>query len=790
MSSPAVKASPRDAVRALGRRIPRTFTVPAPTTEAGLALGLAAALAAIVFAAKGGLTLGRTTDVEIAVTLGGAAIAGAGALIAPTPRRAWGGPALGLVAALAAFTVLSIVWSVQPSDSWEEANRTLSYLAAFGAAMALARMTPRGSGWVISAVLLACLVTCLYALATKVFPGSLNHDEFYARLREPFGYWNAVGVMGALGVPPLLWLGTRREGGPLLRALAVPALGLVIFAVLLAFSRGALLAAALGAALWFTAVPRRLRGAAVLATALAGALVLMAWAFSQDALTKDGAALSARSSAGTTLGLLLVALLGLLLAAGLGIERLAQRRPLTPFERRRAGLAVLAALALVPVVGVGALAVSSRGLSGSVSKAWNDLTDPGKTPSNGPGRLTAAGSIRAKYWSDAWKIFEHEPLIGAGAGAFRTARTHYRIDSVAARHAHGYVVQTLADLGLAGLALSLAALAAWLIAAWRALGLEPRAPGWLYEALQRPPPPRRPALRARWLAHPATPERVALVTLACVVVVFGVHSAIDWTWVVPGTAITALACAGYLAARAPLGRLGESVAGPPWRTRLAIAAGLIGLALVVSWAIWQPQRSASADDAALAQLSKNHVDLAYVEVVKARHRNPLSVDPLFNQATIEDSVGRRQAARAAYVRAVRLQPANAETWQRLGVYDLMALSRPRAAVDELRAALYLDPRSPEIQQQFLAAQRALNATQQAQRAAAGAAGTRARPAPSRRRRARSGATGAGAARSLAASTKPSQLRTPAQLRRGAAAPTTANTPKKVRTPKQVQPRRP
>lgn len=766
MSSPAVKARPREALRSLGRRIPRSFTIHAPKPETRLALGLAAVLAAIVFAGTGGLTLGRTTNVEIAVTLGGAAIAAVCALIAPVPRRAWGGWTLALLAALAVFTVVSIVWSVQPSDSWQEANRSLSYVAAFGAAIALARLTPRGSGWVVSGVLLACLAACLYALATKVFPGSLNHDEFYARLREPFGYWNAVGLMGALAVPPLLWLGTRRESSGLLRALAFPALGLVLFTVLLAFSRGALLAAALGCAVWFVAVPRRLRAAAVLGAGLAGALALMAWAFSQDALTKDGATLAARSSAGTTLGLLLAALAGVLLAVGLGFERLADRRPLSEGERRRLGVAVLAVLAALPLVGLVALATSSRGVSGSVSKTWNDLTNPSKTPSNGPARLTAAGSIRAKYWSDAWKVFEHEPVIGAGAGAFHTARTHYRIDSVATRHAHGYVVQTLADLGLVGLTIALATLVAWLIAASRAIGLEPRAPAWLARALRRRAPPPAPTLRARWLALPVTPERIALVTLVSVVVVFGVHSAIDWTWVVPGTAIAALACAGYVAGRGPFGALGDSVAGPRWSNRVAIAIGLVGLALVVSWAIWQPERSASANDAALSQLSEDHVDLAYVDAVEARHRNPVSVEPLFTQATIEDSLGRQAAARRMLVRAVRLQPANAETWQRLGTYDLTALRRPRAAVDELRAALYLDPRSPEIQAQFVAATRALGAAQQAQRQRPGAA----TKGPARTAPASAKPRGAAGGASIAGAGKPSQLRTPSQLRSPKPAP--------------------
>ena len=65
---------------------------------------------------------------------------------------------------------------------------------------------------VLHGVGLGCLLVCVWALTTKVFPGALAADETYARLREPFGYWNAVGLMAALGVPPLLWLAARRTG--------------------------------------------------------------------------------------------------------------------------------------------------------------------------------------------------------------------------------------------------------------------------------------------------------------------------------------------------------------------------------------------------------------------------------------------------------------------------------------------------------------------------------------------------------------------------------------------------
>ena len=50
-------------------------------------------------------------------------------------------------------------------------------------------------------MIITSVAVSVYALLTKVFPGSLNPDETYARLRDPFGYWNAVGILAALGVP-------------------------------------------------------------------------------------------------------------------------------------------------------------------------------------------------------------------------------------------------------------------------------------------------------------------------------------------------------------------------------------------------------------------------------------------------------------------------------------------------------------------------------------------------------------------------------------------------------------
>src|SRR6185312_5629618 len=117
---------------------------------------------------------------------------------------------------------------------------------------------------------------------------------------------------------------------------------------------------------------------------------------------------------------------------------------------------------------VAALGASHRGLTGSISHAVNSLTDPhAPVPPNTPGRLTAVASVRARYWNEALKVFQAHPALGAGAEGYATARLRYRTETLEVRHAHGYVVQTLADLGIVGLVLTLALLGAWMAAAGR-----------------------------------------------------------------------------------------------------------------------------------------------------------------------------------------------------------------------------------------------------------------------------------------------------------------------------------
>jgi tetratricopeptide (TPR) repeat protein len=667
---------------------------------------VAIAVAFASFVAAGGLRLERTTYVLIAMMLGGAALAAAALIQRPRTADAplYGGGPLLAFTALAALTGLSILWSLAPADSWVEANRTLAYVAVFAGGVALARLAPDRWPAVVAGVGAGCLIVCGWALLTKVFPASLAPDETYARLREPFAYWNSVGLMAALGVPPMLWLAARRTGHAAANALAWPAIGLLLVVVMLSYSRGALVALLAGVGLWFAVVPLRLRATVAMAAGVLGAAPVVAWAFSQDGLTTDRAPIAARVDAGHEFGALLVLMASVLLAAGLVVQFAAAQRAPTPRARRIAGRSALAVLALVPVVGLIALAAAPGGVDGQVSKAWNQLTDPNaRTPANTPDRLTATSSVRARYWAEALDIHATEPWIGVGAGAYATVRTRFRDDTLAVRHAHGYVVQTLADLGWAGLALSLAAAAAWLLAALRATGL----------------------LRRRDRGLPFDAERVGMLTLFAVVAVFAVHSAVDWTWFVPANAGVALLCAGWIAGRGPLrARLEGRVAAAPtpsWphASRLArlservtplralgVALVLV-VALAAAWTAYQPVRAVHAGDAAFDRLDRGQTEAAASIARIAADRNPLSVDPLFELAAIEQARGRTKEAAAALERAVDLQPANAEAWRRLGRLRLSALSDPQGALRAFQAAYYLDPHAPASTSDVLEASRAL-----------------------------------------------------------------------------------
>jgi hypothetical protein len=652
------------------------------SVDAALGLGFAVALAVVTFVTTGGLDLAPNTWTEIVLLGVGAAIAITALVLGPGRRR-WGGVTLGLFAAFAVLTAVSISWSVAPDQSWVSASQIVSYLAVFGGAIILARLF--GERWPALVGGIAVLTTVIagYALLAKVFPATFDSSDTVGRLGAPFDYWNATGLIAALGVPACLWAGARRERARALRGLAPPAIAVLGTVIILSYSRGALLAAVVGLICWFAFVPLRLRGALVLAIGVAGAAVLSIYALHTHALTGNSVALAARDTAGHTFGVVLVLVLALTALAGLLGAFAMDRVQLAPTTRRRVAIALLVLVALIPVAGIGALAASSRGLTGEVSHEWSQLTNTNSGAANAPSRLIQLGNARGRYWSEGLKVGEHALLKGTGALGYATAVTRYTDDARVVPHAHSFVIQTFADFGLIGVVLMFALLIAWSIASARTLVPDSED------------------------ADPHTAERAGLLTLLAVVVTFGVHSAIDWTWFVPGTALPALACAGWLAGRGPLGEPAGRLAR---RRRLldspgvaAASLGVVAVTLLAAWAIYQPLRSSNAEDAAIQALGRGNVTAAQSDARTAANVEPVAVSPLWELATIDQAAGHRAAAQAELQRAVNRQPENAQTWLQLGQFYLQTGQKARALAP-LQRAHTLDLGSPEILQALTKAQ--------------------------------------------------------------------------------------
>ena len=661
----------------------RTRVIGVPV-DAALGALLAAVFGVVVFVATGGTDLGPNTWVQVALLLAGVACAAALVLVRAPRRPAHGAAAVALFGALAALTYLSIAWSVQPATSWLEANRTLSYLAAFAAAAMLARLAPNRWPAVLGALGAVTAVVCGYALLAKVFPATLNANDTLGRLRVPFGYWNATGLMAALGLPACLWAGTRPTTGRLLRSLTVPALAVLLTTLVLSYSRGAVLAAVIGLGCWFALVPLRLRATLLLALGALGGAVATLYALAHHAITHDNASLAARTAAGHDLGLVLLVVVILSALAGLAATRAMDRVALPAPVRRRIGTVLLIGVALVPVAAVAGAAASTRGLSGEVSHVWSTLTSttPSSGVGNNPGRLAQLSNSRPLYWREGLKVGEHALLAGAGAGGFDTARTRYTTNPLAVAHAHSYAIETFADFGLIGIAVSLALLIAWGAAVRRTLS------------------PRRddPERAAEW---------IGMVTLLAVVVTYAVSSLIDWTWFIPGVTVPALVCAGWLAGRGPLpGR--ERTAGPASTAnssglplgRAAAATAILAVALIAAWFVWQPLHSSDQVTAAIDAMTRGDAQAALTDARSAADSDPVSVDPLWELAAIYSATGNQAASRAELVKATQVQPSNAQTWQQLGSFDLQA-HHPQQALAELQTALRLDRTSP-ITAQLLA----------------------------------------------------------------------------------------
>jgi hypothetical protein len=363
------------------------------------------------------------------------------------PRRAF--VFFGAFTAFVLWQGLSIAWSIEPSRSWDYANRGLVYLAfaAVGALLggvAVPRLVDAAG------VLLGALF--VWALAAKVIPGLYSDYGRLARLRYPLGYWNELALLAAASVPIALSLVRRvRLAGALLLYLA-------LVVAVLTFSRVGIVLAAAAALAWLALDERRYESIAVLAVAWIVGAVVAGAGLLLPGIGDDSQPHDVRVHDGLLFGAALV--------VGGAIVVLALRYVVTrAVDRRivRAAAAVLAALALAALV---TSVVRAGGPGDWVSDRWHEFSNPvTEQVGNTPGRFTSTSSSnRWRWWQEAWNAFTENPAEGTGAGTFGLTDRIERDSPLAVTEPHSAPLQDLSETGIVGFALIAVAIGAALVA--------------------------------------------------------------------------------------------------------------------------------------------------------------------------------------------------------------------------------------------------------------------------------------------------------------------------------------
>lgn len=392
---------------------------------------------------------------------------------------------------------LSILWAPVPDFAQNDLQRLVLYLGALLAAVAFLRGAV--GTWVTEPVLGGgVLVVIGYALLGRLLPGIVEQTQSstaFGRLEQPLTYWNAVGVLAALGVLLAVRVAGDRRRPEWLRcagaAAAVP-LGVGVY---LTFSRGALLALAVGLVLLVVLSRERAQlGAAVVS--IAGAVFACAAAGLLPAVRTGGGAMHARELEGLAAGAVLVVLMVVVAFAMRRVVRRPEGEPIRAPGLLAGGLVVLLVAGFV-------FAASGSGDEHGQPRIGADTR-----------RLASFESNRYEYWKVAGNMFLDNPVLGAGSGSFRVIWRRDRPIDDSAVDAHSLYVETAGELGLLGL-LALALFVGG--AAWTCVR----------------------AVRA---------DRQGALGAVAVLAALAVHAGLDWDWEMPAVSLVGLLLLGALIA--------------------------------------------------------------------------------------------------------------------------------------------------------------------------------------------------------------------------------------------------
>lgn len=566
--------------------------------------------------------------------------------------------AIGLLAAYAAWSYLSITWASQPGPAWDGANRTAMFVV-FYATFALWPFDARGA---MAILLLLGLGIAGVGLVELLKMNAAEQPLTYfvdVRFAEPAGYMNANVAMWTIGLVACLFVASRRELPALLRGLSLGGAGLLAGLALMGQSRGWVFATPLALAFFLLICPGRVRLlAATVAVAVAGlAMSGPVLAVHDEYSRADFDGLLASATEAILQAALVLAVLG---TAAAFLDRRAQP---SAVASRRIGVAAAILVAGALVAGLVVFSIERGSPTAEVADAWRDFKGGGQGPQAGASRFAGGGTNRYDFWTVAWGAFRDHTVGGLGAENFQEEYLRRGSSDEQPLYPHSLELGVLSQTGIVGAFLLFGGLAMALAAALRA---------------------RAAPLRERSAAAAAT----------AIFVYWLLHASVDWFWEFPGLTAPALACLGLAGALAPR-VLAAGDSAPRQRPKVGRAAGvatsILLVALAASFAFpWLAARA--VDDA--TRTWRAEPDAALRQLDRAESLNPLSARAQLTAATIALQTDQLSVAKQDFAQALEREPRNTYALLELGV--IAGQSDRARGMRLLRRAHVLSPRDSDI----------------------------------------------------------------------------------------------
>jgi O-Antigen ligase len=493
---------------------------------------------------------------------------------------------------------------------------------------------------------------------------NFNHTGPLPRLQEPFGYWNALGLFLAMGVPIALALVVDRVRAARVRLANLVALQCLFLAIGFTYSRGAIVALVVALIVYLALARARMRALMWLALAGGASVPSLVIGLTLHSLSAADISLGRRESAGLMLSAVVLLSALALVLAGRRLLGLEHRVRLSPEQSRRVTRGVFAAGAAAIVIALVAVTLSSRGLSGTVSHAWKSFTTTKATGySDAKHLLSVDSENRWVWWKEAAGAFSDRPVTGWGAGSFPVVHLLYRRNGLTVNQPHSVPLQWLAETGIVGAALAVGAIALLLVLGSRAV--------------------------RRWSL---STERLLGAAVLAAGVAYVVHSLYDWDWNIPGVTLPALVLLGVLAGSAPqVARRPQSLGrGPSAGARtFALATVVVGLCVFAVSSVL-PSLAASKASAALLAADRGALADAQSSAALAAKLDPLSAAGPQAEATVALREGQFVKARSYMLEAIARDPSSTRGWFEIYFEDA-ALGDKQGAARAKQQIIALDP---------------------------------------------------------------------------------------------------